>query len=464
MGKEAPPELRLLLSQATFELPIFESIEDVDRALAQLNKLDEPGPAGLALLRAVAAPPTPPTPEEEFGYRPPAIRSILPMQRIAARRSRGTSGLGSLFGSYSSHVAVIFAAIAIIGVLLLTRPAMLFPTDAMATTGEVVAPGTAPVPGPESATTAATTGTGSSASSTSEWRASNGVTRTPVPSNVGTNAPGPVEGSTPRPTPPRVRQPLAAGRDGVGVVTITPHEGRPTDGTTRPPAVTAPAVSARESQRRASDLLRQGEAEAASRAFDALVMSNPLYEPRTSDLNPEALAAFRSSQRLILPVKAQRNYELATAALASGDADRALALASEAKAIIDRRLADTPPQLRDQLNAVIAQANEAIAATNEIVYTEADTDVVPPRQLTTQMPVTGPIGVPPHRVGWLDMIIGRDGRVEHVKLTTPLNRHHERMIVSPAKAWKFRPATKGGRPVRYRIMLKVNLPESGTDF
>ena len=46
MGKEAPPELRLLLSQATFELPIFESIEDVDRALAQLNKLDEPGPAG----------------------------------------------------------------------------------------------------------------------------------------------------------------------------------------------------------------------------------------------------------------------------------------------------------------------------------------------------------------------------------------------------------------------------------
>ena len=38
-----------------------------------------------------------------------------------------------------------------------------------------------------------------------------------------------------------------------------------------------------------------------------------------------------------------------------------------------------------------------------------------------------------------------DGSVEHVKLNTPLNRHHERMIVSPAKAWQFRPATKGGR-------------------
>lgn len=268
----------------------------------------------------------------------------------------------------------------------------------------------------------------------------------------------------------------------MGVVVLTPLEGRPTEnrpprpgvnppratatgGTVHPPAVTTtPPPSARESQRRATALLQQGEAEAASRAFDALVMSNPLYEPRPSDLNPEALAAFRTSQRLILPVKTQRDFELAKAALAAGDPDRALAYANEAKAIIDRRLADTPPQLREQLNALIAQATEDIAATNEIVYTDADRDVVPPRQLTRQMPITGPTGVPANRVGWLDMIIGRDGTVERVKLNTPLNRHHERMIVSPAKAWKFRPATKAGRAVRYRISIKVNLPESGTDF
>ena len=76
MGKEAPPELRLLLSQATFELPIFESIEDVDRALAQLDKLDEPGPAGMALLRAVAAPTPLPSPEDQRGN--PAANSANP--------------------------------------------------------------------------------------------------------------------------------------------------------------------------------------------------------------------------------------------------------------------------------------------------------------------------------------------------------------------------------------------------
>ncbi len=141
MGNEAPPELRLLLSQATFELPIFESIEDVDRALAQLNKLDEPGPAGLALLRAVAAPPPPPNPEE-FENRPPPIRSILPAHRGTRRRVRSRT-LGSLLGGYASHVALIFAAIAIIGGLLLTRPALLFPADASATAGTFPT-GTAP--------------------------------------------------------------------------------------------------------------------------------------------------------------------------------------------------------------------------------------------------------------------------------------------------------------------------------
>ncbi len=131
-------------------------------------------------------------------------------------------------------------------------------------------------------------------------------------------------------------------------------------------------------------------------------MSNPLYEPRTSDLNPEALAAFRASQRLILPVKAQRNYELATSRpRRRRRRPRARASRARRKAIIDRRLADTPPQLRDQLNALIAQANEAIAAANEIVYTEADTEVIPPRQLTPRCPSPDRLASPPiASAGW----------------------------------------------------------------
>jgi outer membrane biosynthesis protein TonB len=62
----------------------------------------------------------------------------------------------------------------------------------------------------------------------------------------------------------------------------------------------------------------------------------------------------------------------------------------------------------------------------------------------------------------LEIIVGKQGDVEFVKLHTPLNRYHERMVVSAAKAWRYRPARKGGTPVRYRLNVTVNLPESGT--
>ena len=139
MGKDAPPELRLLLSQATFELPIFESIEDVDRALAQLDKLDEPGPAGMALLRAVAAPAPSPSPEDQRG-NPPPIRPILPMKRVTGRRTRSRSRFGMLLGGYAAQLAAIFGAIALIGLLLVTRPAMLFPAEAPAPVMSPVTP------------------------------------------------------------------------------------------------------------------------------------------------------------------------------------------------------------------------------------------------------------------------------------------------------------------------------------
>ena len=132
MGKEAPPELRLLLSQATFELPIFESIEDVDRALAQLNKLDEPGPAGLALLRAVAAPRQPPSPEDSAGD-PPPIRPILPDEaRNGAEEAFEVAHSGCFWVVTHHTSALIFAAIAAIGLLFATRPEFLFPAEAPA--------------------------------------------------------------------------------------------------------------------------------------------------------------------------------------------------------------------------------------------------------------------------------------------------------------------------------------------
>ena len=85
--------------------------------------------------------------------------------------------------------------------------------------------------------------------------------------------------------------------------------------------------------------------------------------------------------------------------------------------------------------------------------------MIPPEPLSRQFPEGVPRESHP-RVGTLELIIGKTGDVEFVKLHTPLNRYHERMIVSAVKAWRYRPALKAGNPVRFRLTISVNLPES----
>ena len=194
-------------------------------------------------------------------------------------------------------------------------------------------------------------------------------------------------------------------------------------------------------------------------------MSNPLYEPRTTDLNPEALAAFRASQRLMLPVNAQRNYERAKAALAAGDADRALALANEAWRSSTAAWRTRRRNCANSSMTLIEQANEAIAARerDRLHRSRPRRHPSAPAQ-PPDAPDRSDRRSPPSR-----RLAGNDHRPRRQRrasssCNTPLNRHHERMIVSPAKAWRSGPRQGAVEPVSYRISVKVNLPESGTDF
>jgi hypothetical protein len=99
-------------------------------------------------------------------------------------------------------------------------------------------------------------------------------------------------------------------------------------------------------------------------AFDALVMSNPL-QAKTTDLTPEALSAFRTSQRL-MPPSSPSATTIARSRAASGDPDRALALAREAMTIIDR--ASPMPPLGGMQDLV--EEAKLAAGANEIIYSE----------------------------------------------------------------------------------------------
>jgi hypothetical protein len=447
MGKAAPPELRLLVAQATFELPIFESIEDVDRALVKIERLDdsdleEPDPDPLAVPAQGLAT------TREFGVDRPFTqpRPIRPPAQ-PRRTGRRMPAIAAVLSGYSARIVAGALIVVAIAILLVNPPHYLWrdparPTSAALGTFGVGKPaahseGQPTAPAPQEGSPAAPVAPGLALES--------GVKPEAPRRSVGT-----VGGS---------RVPTA---NGVATSTRTDRSA-PAASTVRTETVAPPpAITPRESERRASELVAQGRTAQAAMVFDALLMSNPLYEPKATDLTPESLAAFRTSQKLLLPGLAARGYDRAKAALGSGDIDRALAVAKETAAILDRPAANATPDQRQRLDELLEQATVARATVDEIIYTAADAGVIPPRPLSRQFPAATPMGVPPHRVGTLEMIIAKDGSVEFVKLHTPLNRYHERMIVSAAKAWTYRPAMKAGKPVKYRLTVQINLPENGT--
>jgi len=97
------------------------------------------------------------------------------------------------------------------------------------------------------------------------------------------------------------------------------------------------------------------------------------------------------------------------------------------------------------------------AAPARAVYTSVDEAVMPPVMIRPVLPTVPPPGISPDQVGTLELIIDETGSVEQVKLTSPTNRYQERMLVSHAKSWKFKPALRDGQPVKYRTRVRVTI-------
>ncbi len=91
------------------------------------------------------------------------------------------------------------------------------------------------------------------------------------------------------------------------------------------------------------------------------------------------------------------------------------------------------------------------------IYSDARTDVEPPVLLRPKLPTQPPATVDPEDIGILEIVVSATGVVEQVRLISNANRFEERMLVAAAKAWPFEPATKDGRPVRYRTRIRVTL-------
>jgi hypothetical protein len=234
-------------------------------------------------------------------------------------------------------------------------------------------------------------------------------------------------------------------------------------------------------QYRALCLLALGRKTDAERAIEEVVTSEPMYQPAEAEVSPRIRTAFSEVRRRMLPTIAQQQYAQAKAAF---DHKEFQSAAEQFKAVLDVMSdpalnADKEPGLADlkTLAAGFLELATAAAAPPPapepapapvaevalsrapVVYGVENADVVPPSPVKQEFPRwsrTVVPKVPPGR-GVLEVIVAENGDVESATLRQPMTPVYDSLVLTAAKNWKYRPATKDGQPVRYKKLIQVTL-------
>lgn len=471
----APAELRLIASQAAFEVPVYASLEELLIALQPFERPNESDAIRAAFQRAAEARQsgTPRSDHEPSGLARVGNRAVgsgwlaVDQRRAAAARPIPRAEPSRTISRFFTRARVVpFAALILFGVLRALMVSSLkqgaAPAEEQPDRTRILASSTEPVKAtiPEAAPPVAP-----GAGTADEVEVSRRAAQRP---SEGPRAQSRARATVARPAEPGRR--AAGGREAEVVIgsqapRLSPENLRATPLASRSIATTQPRFTPNAdigglAESRAAALSAEGRTEEAAIAFDAIVMKNPLYHLDPARSSPEALAALKASKQSLIPAIARMHYEDARAAYDAGDTSRAVLESQRAAAMLKELDPGTVPyDLSDNVAGLVRLATVAMKVQEEKIYSAADTEVSPPKPIGSQLPSAAPRGVPSGNLGRLEIVVNRAGHVESVKLYTPMNGYQDRMIVSAAKAWRFRPALKNGKPVRFSLEMAINLPE-----
>jgi tetratricopeptide (TPR) repeat protein len=240
-------------------------------------------------------------------------------------------------------------------------------------------------------------------------------------------------------------------------------------------------------QYRALCLLGLGRTADAEQALERIVMHHPLYVVPAADVSPRLVTLFHDVRRRSLPGAARQMYVRAKASYDSKDHEAAAGQFKDVLALVNDPDAASQGQLLAELKQLaegfLALSEAAVAAAAapppplaplapppvaEVakapsvprVYTTADSDVVAPQAITRAMPGWRPpsllVAQQSFR-GVLEVIVNEQGIVEWAGMSKPSFPSYDGDLIPATKSWRFRPATKDGEPVKYRLAVEVLL-------
>ena len=230
-------------------------------------------------------------------------------------------------------------------------------------------------------------------------------------------------------------------------------------------------------------LFALGRSDEARRAIETLVLENPLYHPSDTAASPRLRNFFEDVRRPLLPAIVQRTYADAKGAFdrkewdaAATGFDRVLALVDEPGVSDQQGVADmrtlaagfrdlsraniAPPVAPAATSTPAAPAMPPAEPPPPPTYDATDNAVTRPVAITQTMPAWRPPTPADGRrefLGIIELTIDEAGNVTSALMRKPAHPMYDGILVEAARSWKYRPATKGGAPVRYRHVVEVRL-------
>jgi hypothetical protein len=229
-------------------------------------------------------------------------------------------------------------------------------------------------------------------------------------------------------------------------------------------------------------LVAIGSTDEANKAIEAMVSRDPLYRPNMDEVPPRLRTVFSDARKRMLPALIQERYLIAKTAFDRGDmkiaadgftqvllalADPDIAVAAKQPPLADLRVlasgfndltvrALAPPPV--PVVPLVAQAPPppVPVAREPIIYTSDDMNVTAPVTVRQDLPQY-PGRVLFDRAGVIEVVIDAMGAVESATMLESLEPLYNRLLLSAAKNWTYRPARLDGNPVKYRKRIQVTL-------
>lgn len=256
-------------------------------------------------------------------------------------------------------------------------------------------------------------------------------------------------------------------------------------------------------------LVALGRSDEARKTIESIVRTDPLYKLSDTQASPRVRAFFEDVRKPLLPEivkltysRAKDSYDRKELETAATEFDRAISLIDEIGTANDRALSDLrtlATGFRDLAKAAPKPAPEpppapvaadpaaagssttngsapngsastpggkpaapsATAATpdSEATFGPRDSDVTRPVAVKRTMPEWRPTSIESmvEFRGSLELLIGPDGKVLSAAVTDSIHPQYDQQLKQAALTWTFKPATKGGKPVRYRYAMDIQL-------